>query len=599
MNPTELENTSQKEALKWLKSRMTIFVISVLVLLALAIAGLIAKLYNFTELLAIGIPAIVILELLHYRAITFWYEKFKYDPTDDVNDSTNPYRKVFFAGVNVLGVILLLTGFAGCFFIVTAGGEGAVYKATGMMVMIIWAVIFLRYFVWALYFYNINYGLTDKDWKKVFLAKKDRLLGKPISPGADVGNKENPYKEETFGLPPGTVRGMIAFTLLFGAIGLTIVSIGLRSEISGSSFFRDHYEFFKTAFLMMIAFYFGDSSLKTLSKRWNNGPQGTGPNTEPNTSETIKTQPSLTSTFSSEPLTPTSTPVETTSPTPVLPPLPGQEVSASPTDLKKQLEATVPEVAQPAKAPDLELMAEEFPQIADNEMSKLLNDDDYKEAADSLSNQGYEVQVAVIKAIVKVESSGSGFLDNGMAKILFEGHKFWHWLKEGGKDPKEYLFGNEDILYEKWTRQHYLGGAREYERLNRAMIIDQKAAIYSASWGKFQILGENLEHFIKSRIFDPNDDEHKKNPQLYYTDAMDFYRKQGESEYYHLLDFLAFITTKTVKNDEGTAVPLISFVSGSDPAGFKWDKFAYGYNGKGYKQNNYDTRLKEAYESFA
>ncbi len=62
---------------------------------------------------------------------------------------------------------------------------------------------------------------------------------------------------------------MIAFTLLFGAISLMVVSMGMDGEINENSFFWDHFEFFKTAFLMMIAFYFGDSSLKTLSKRWN------------------------------------------------------------------------------------------------------------------------------------------------------------------------------------------------------------------------------------------------------------------------------------------------------------------------------------------
>ena len=581
-------NVSKDDALKWLKSRMTFFIISVVVLMALAIAGLLLKWYSFTELIAIGLPAIVIVEILHYRGITFWHEKFKHDPSDDVNDGTNPYRKVFFGGVNILGIVLLLTGFVGSFFIVTEGDESAVYKATGMMVMIIWAVVFLRYFVWALYFYNINYGLTDKDWKKIFNAKQDMLAGKPTLPGATQGPDKNPYKDETFGLPNGTVRGMIAFTLLFGAIGLTIVSIGLRSEISGSSFFRDHYEFFKTAFLMMIAFYFGDSSLKTLSKRWNNGSQGTEneSNNAPNPTPPNATAPD-------NPLPPAQyTPGSPSSPTPTI------QTSASPAHLKKKLEDTPPEAKASAQLKNLGAIAKEFPQIADNEMSKLLNEEDYREAADTLNNAGHKVQVAVIKAIVEVESSGAGFLDNGRAKILFEGHKFWHWLKEEGKNPSDYLFGNEDILYEKWTREHYLGGTREYERLNRAMIISQKAAIYSGSWGKFQILGENLEHFIKSRIFDPNNEEHQKNPKLYYTDVMDFYKKQSESEYYHLLDFLAFITSKTVKNDGGVPVPLISFLTGDEPDSFNWGKFAYGYNGKGYKENNYDTRLKQAYESF-
>src|SRR5690606_12388966 len=187
----------------------------------------------------------------------------------------------------------------------------------------------------------------------------------------------------------------------------------------------------------------------------------------------------------------------------------------------------------------------------------------------------------------------------GRAKILFEGHKFWHWLKEAGKNPVELVKGNEDILYEKWTRAHYKGGKGEYDRLQKAMNIDKKAAIYSASWGKFQILGENLEHYIKSRLYDPENEMHKKAPHFYYKDVFDFYDKQDNSEYYHLLDFIAFITTKTVKNNDGIAMPLINYLSGNDASALDWDKFAYGYNGKGYKENNYDTKLKRAYERFS
>lgn len=77
----------------------------------------------------------------------------------------------------------------------------------------------------------------------------------------------NPYKDETFGLPPGTARGMIAFTLLFGAIAMLIVSIGMENEIDTNAMFWGQYEFFKTAFLMMIAFYFGSRSLQYLQSR--------------------------------------------------------------------------------------------------------------------------------------------------------------------------------------------------------------------------------------------------------------------------------------------------------------------------------------------
>ena len=84
----------------------------------------------------------------------------------------------------------------------------------------------------------------------------------------------NPYKDETFGMPNGTVRGMIAFSLLFGAISLLVVSFGMTNEIDPNSLFWDQYEFFKTAFLMMIAFYFGSRSLQYF--RGNGAPKPVG-----------------------------------------------------------------------------------------------------------------------------------------------------------------------------------------------------------------------------------------------------------------------------------------------------------------------------------
>lgn len=130
----------------------------------------------------------------------------------------------------------------------------------------LWSNVFLGYFIWATYYYNLNYGVSNKVWQKIEEAKSAKASSLPYN--ADILDDEplfNPYNDQTFGLPPGTVRGMIAFSLLFGGTALLIVSFGLNSEISPDSIFRDQYEFFKTAFLMMVAFYFGTRSLKYLN----------------------------------------------------------------------------------------------------------------------------------------------------------------------------------------------------------------------------------------------------------------------------------------------------------------------------------------------
>src|SRR5690606_29030490 len=100
--------------------------------------------------------------------------------------------------------------------------------------------------------------------------------------------KNNPYRSQTFGLPPGTVRGMIAFTLLIGGMSLLIVSFGTEYTGAELALVRQQFEFFETAFLMMIAFYFGDKSLKYLKSRWTD-PNRRSEKTEPTSSGAAST----------------------------------------------------------------------------------------------------------------------------------------------------------------------------------------------------------------------------------------------------------------------------------------------------------------------
>lgn len=131
-----------------------------------------------------------------------------------------------------------------------------IYNRLSISLVILWVGILVAYYSWAIYFYNINYGLTYKDWEKIEEKK-------------DAGNAvdepdENPNSEQTFGLPPGTVRGTIAITLLIGALAMIIVAFGRGNVIKENEVFVDTFDFFKTAFLMMIAFYFGQKSLEYL-----------------------------------------------------------------------------------------------------------------------------------------------------------------------------------------------------------------------------------------------------------------------------------------------------------------------------------------------
>lgn len=183
---------------------------------------------------------------------------------------------------------------------------------------------------------------------------------------------------------------------------------------------------------------------------------------------------------------------------------------------------------------------------------------------ESLAKQ-FGLEVAVILAIKDVESGGKGYLKDGRPKILFEGHVFWKELKQAGKNPATLQKGNEDILYPTWDKSKYAGGAGEYPRLEKAMAIDKIAALKSASWGEFQILGNN--HKLAG-----------------YPDVESFVeaiKTQGENNS-NLMALLNFL-----KNNN-----LLKFVQGANK---NWAGLARGYNGKAYKKNQYDTKLEAAY----
>ncbi len=188
--------------------------------------------------------------------------------------------------------------------------------------------------------------------------------------------------------------------------------------------------------------------------------------------------------------------------------------------------------------------------------AKALTEEDIIEVAQHLG-----VEIAAIKAVYEVESSGKGFLKDKRPKILFEGHVFWRELKKLKLDPQNYVKGNENILYAKWTREHYKGGADEYPRLEQARQINDEAALKSASWGTFQIMGFNY----KACGF--------KNVRTY-VDAQ--HLNEGE----HLKAFGNFIKSAN----------LVRHLKSKD-----WAAFAKGYNGPAYKTNKYDEKMAVAY----
>ena len=174
----------------------------------------------------------------------------------------------------------------------------------------------------------------------------------------------------------------------------------------------------------------------------------------------------------------------------------------------------------------------------------------------------FEIPVANLRAVLEVESQGSGFLlkepKPARPKILFEGHVFYRLT------PKPVSKTRPDLSYPVWTKKFYRGGSAEWDRLQDAMVFDARAALMSASWGLGQVLGENfalagcssVERFVEENF-------------------------SGEKEQFtHMLNF--------IKN-----TGLLDELKRGD-----WSHFAAGYNGRRYMDNKYDIKLAEAAKKY-
>lgn len=177
--------------------------------------------------------------------------------------------------------------------------------------------------------------------------------------------------------------------------------------------------------------------------------------------------------------------------------------------------------------------------------------EDFEKAAKELG-----VEIAKIRAVDEIESRGSGFLQSGEPKILFEAAWFSR-LTSGEYDDE-----HPNISSPRWDRSLYEGGQAEHTRLQKAVELDRRAALKSASWGRYQILGVNWE-------------------KCGYDSLQSFINAMFRSEADHLKAFVGF-----VKN-EGLDKPLREG---------DWHAFAREYNGPGYQRNHYAERMKAAYE---
>lgn len=233
----------------------------------------------------------------------------------------------------------------------------------------------------------------------------------------------------------------------------------------------------------------------------------------------------------------------------------------------------------PAHIPLIDAVANAFglPSAANGRVQIDLTAQDFADAAEALG-----CSVAQIRAVFEVEASGAGwftdmrgeilaldgpggFLDgSSLPKILFEAHVFDK--ETGGR----FRSSHPNLSSARWNKALYVGGQGEYERLHRAMQLDARAALRSASWGAPQIMGFNhkLAGFDTVEAF---------------VEAM----KTGARA--HLMAFVAFVKASGLT---AALRQITTYHASAEP-------FARGYNGPGYKANEYHVKIARAFAKWS
>lgn len=176
-----------------------------------------------------------------------------------------------------------------------------------------------------------------------------------------------------------------------------------------------------------------------------------------------------------------------------------------------------------------------------------------------------DYEPAALLAVTETESAGVAFWTvNGrqVPAIRIEGHYFYRRLS-GQKLQRAMKAGlaHKSAGVIKNPRSW----AGRYEMLERMKAIDENAAIESCSWGLGQVMGAHW----KSLGY--------KSPQ-------------------HMVEV-------AMSGVEGQLDLMVKFIDVNGLRKFikkrQWAKFAYRYNGPGYKKNRYHTKMAAAYRKFS
>ncbi len=190
-----------------------------------------------------------------------------------------------------------------------------------------------------------------------------------------------------------------------------------------------------------------------------------------------------------------------------------------------------------------------------------LSDTDFQNAAKQLGNG---ISVNVIKAFATVESGGRfGFGPAKLPIIAFEGHQFRKYTKHIYDQAHPLL----SYPYKKKAGPQWQVNNKDqvkaWETMATAFALDQEAALLSASWGMFQIMGFNYGSCGFKTVFE-------------------FVAALKVNTGNQLKAYLSLCSKNTT---------LLSAMKSKD-----FTTMARAYNGDDF--GNYDVLMKQAYEAY-
>ncbi len=185
-----------------------------------------------------------------------------------------------------------------------------------------------------------------------------------------------------------------------------------------------------------------------------------------------------------------------------------------------------------------------------------------KQSADPLRRADFEAVAArlgceweAVAAVAEVESGPlGGFASDGRPIILFERHLF-------SRKTNSAYDGSHPTVSNRTPGGYPRTQAERWAQVAEAYALDPEAALQSASYGRFQVLGQNYGN-------------------LQLANAHEYVTKISKSEKDQLEAFEGFVKANNLSDE----------LVRKD-----WAGFARAYNGPGYAANQYDTKMANAY----